>query len=172
LVEIITIERIKEEFSNFRTDACKIRKKKEELYAIKSKLGNPHSAKLSDIPKTTNPHSDKTLYLIQEKIEIENELKKLNRKRDSDRKRLNKILKELDSSKTAVMIERKPEALTAEASVLRLRYFCGFSWDEINAAFYSEDKDFDINADVYLKRVFKYHGQAFIDLAKIMRGIR
>lgn len=169
LVEEISIERIKEDFSNFRNSACKIRKKKEELVAIKSKLYNPHSPKLSDVPKNNTLHSDKTLFLVQEKIEIENEIKKLNKKRDSERKRLNKLLKDLDSDSTSKLVDRKPEALTAEASILRLRYFCGFSWDEINSAFYSEDKDFDINADVYLKRVFRYHGQAFIDLLKIMR---
>ncbi len=169
MLDTISIEKIKEDFTNFRTWSCKIRKKKEELAVVKSKLGNPHGVKLSDIPKTVNPHSDRTLYLIQEKIEIESEIKKLNKKRDFERKRLNKILKNLDSTATAKLVDRKPEALTAEASILRLRYFCGFSWDEINDAFYGEDEDFNVNADVYLKRIFRYHGQAFIDLQKIAK---
>lgn len=162
---------IRRDFERYRTNVCKIRQKKDELTAIKSKIAGLHSVKLTDMPKSTIPKSaDKTLYLLQEKMDIEKHLNQLIKKRESDRKKLNKILKDLESDETASLIMRKPEVLTAEASVLKLRYMCAFSWDEINRAFYSEDKDFEINIDVYLKRIYRYHGQAFIDLDKMIKG--
>ena len=164
----INIEKIKKEFIDYRTTACFLRKKREELCAIKAKLGT-HGIHFSDLPKS-NPQSDKILYLLQEKIEIESAIRKTNKKRVSERNRLTKILKDLDSDITARRINRKTEILTAEASVLKLRYLCGFNWDEINYAFYGGDNDFNDSADVYLKRIFRYHGQAFSDLVKMMRA--
>ena len=170
LVEEISKEHIRKDFQNYRNYVCKIRRKKEQLAVIKSKLTGLHSAKITDMPKVTTPKNDKNLYLLQEKIDIEDTLKKLVKKKESERKRLNKILKELESDDTANLLTRKPEVLTVEASVLKLRYMCGFSWEDINKAFYEDDADFEINMDVYLKRIFKYHGQAFVDLQKMIKG--
>ncbi len=149
---------------------CKIRRKRDQLTAIKAKLTGLQSVKITDMPKNPTPRSDKNLYLIQEKIDIEDVLRKLLKKQDSERRKLNKILRDLESEETVGLLTRKPEVLTAEASVLKLRYMCGFSWEDINKAFYSEDKDFEINTDIYLKRIFRYHGQAFVDLQKMLQG--
>lgn len=166
----ISKEHIRRDFQNYRTYVCKVRQKKDQLTAIKTKLAGLQSARITDMPRTPAPRSDKNLYLLQEKIEIEDSLKKLLRKQDSERKRLNKILRDLESEDTVGLLTRKPEVLTAEASVLKLRYMCGFSWEDINKAFYSDDEDFEINTDVYLKRIFRYHGQAFVDLQKMLKG--
>jgi len=170
VLENTSKENIKRDFQNYRTYVCKVRSKRDQLTAIKTKLQGLQSAKITDMPKNTIPRNDKNLFLLQEKMDIEESLRKLLKKKDSERKRLNKILKDLESDDTAGLLTRKPEVLTAEASVLRLRYMCGFSWEEVNEAFYSEDKDFEINTDVYLKRIFRYHGQAFIDLQKMRKG--
>ncbi len=170
LVEEISKEHIRKDFQNYRNYVCKIRRKKEQLTVIKSKLTGLHSAKITDMPKVATPKNDKNLYLLQEKIEIEDALKKLVKKKESERKRLNKILKELESDDTANLLTRKPEVLTAEASVLKLRYMCGFSWEDINKAFYEEDSDFYENIENYLRNIYRYHGQAFVDLQKMIKG--
>ena len=162
-------ECIKKEFQNYRTYVCKLRQKKDQLIAIKTKLTGLQSVKITDIPRTPNPRSDKNLYLLQEKLDIEDSLKKLTKKKEAARKKLNKILKDLESSETADLLTRKPEVLTAEASVLKLRYLCGFTWEEINKAFYEGDKGFEENVENYLRKIFRYHGQAFIDLQKMLK---
>ena len=169
LVDNISKENIRRDFQNYRAYVNKVRHKKDQLEAVKTKLTGLQSVRITDIPKTASPKNDKNLYLLQEKIDIEDSLKKLIKKKETERKKLNKILKDLESNDTANQLARTPEVLTAEASVLKLRYMCGFSWEEINKAFYSEDENFEINTDVYLKRIFKYHGQAFIDLQKMMK---
>ncbi len=165
----ISKDKIRQDFQNYRIYMAKVKRKQEQLTVIKSKLTGLHSAKITDMPKNSTQKNDKNLYLIQEKIEIEEQLKILLRKKESERRKLNKILRDLESNEAASCLTRSPEVLTAEASVLKLRYLCGFSWEDINRAFYSEDEDFDINTDVYLKKIYRYHGQAFIDLHAIMR---
>lgn len=161
---------IRRDFQNYRAYVSKIKHKKEQLEAVKVKLTGLQSIKITDIPKTASPKNDKNLYLIQEKMEIEDSLKKLIKKKEAERKKLNKVLKDLESNDTANQLTRNPEVLTAEASVLKLRYMCGFSWEEINKAFYSEDIDFEDNIENYLRKIYRYHGQAFIDLQKMMKG--
>lgn len=161
---------IRRDFENYRMTVCKIKQKKDQLTAIKSKITGLHSVKITDMPKTHQPFkNDKALYLLNEKLDIEESLKKLLKKHNSERRRLNKLLRDLESDDTAASIIREPEVLTAEASVLKLRYMCCFSWSEINKAFYSDDEDFEINTDIYLKRIYRYHGQAFVDLQKMMK---
>lgn len=171
-MENISTKSIKADFVNFLSLQLKISRKREQLYAINSKLTNPHSTVLSNIPKASNPvsNSNKTLYLLQEKNDIVADLKKLEKQLGTQRKILNKLLRELNSAETAQKISRKQEVLTAEESVLRLRYLCGFNWAEINKFFYSEDVDWDTNMESYQRRIFRYHEQAFFDLQKMMKG--
>lgn len=72
----ISKEHIRRDFQNYRTYVCKVRQKKDQLTAIKAKLAGLQSARITDMPRTPAPRSDKNLYLLQEKIEIEDSLKK------------------------------------------------------------------------------------------------
>ena len=71
---------IRRDFQNYRAYVSRIKYKKEQLEAVKVKLTGLQSIKITDMPKTASPKNDKNLYLIQEKMEIEDSLKKLIKK--------------------------------------------------------------------------------------------
>lgn len=163
-------ELTKTRFEEYLCSIKKIVRKKEQLAVISAKLGSPHSAKLSEIPKNKPLIStDKTLFLIQEKIELESQIKKLNIKREKEWIKLNKAVTLLESPQATKNISRKLDILSIEASILRMRYFSALEWPEINRTFYGTEPDFDIKIDDYMKKIFRYHGWAFVDLRKIER---
>lgn len=163
-------ELTKERFEEYLCIIKKIMRKKEQLAVISAKLTNPHSAKFSEIPVTKRKAtSDKTLFLLQEKIELEGQIKKLDSKRKREWNKLNKAVKQLEEPETTKKITRELNILSIEASILRMRYFCALAWPEINQTFYGEEPDFDLKTDDYLKKLFRYHGYAFVDLKKIER---
>lgn len=163
-------ELTKTRFEEYLCSIKKIVRKKEQLAVICAKLSGPHAAKISEIPKSKKPlSSDKTLFLIQEKMELEAQIKKLNAKREREWNKLNKAVTQLENPQIAKNIPREIDILSIEASILRMRYFCALEWPEINRTFYGSEPDFDIKIDDYMKKIFRYHGYAFVDLRKIER---
>jgi len=163
-------ELTKTRFEEYLCSIKKIVRKKEQLAVITAKLGNPHSVKLSEIPKNKKPlSSDKTLFLIQEKMELETQIKKLNAKREREWNKLNKAVTLLEDPQATKNISRELDILSIEASILRMRYFCALEWSEINKTFYGLEPDFDVKVDDYMKKIFRYHGYAFVDIRKIER---
>ena len=160
---------IKTRFEEYLCNIKKIVRKKEQLTAIVSKLSCPSGAKLSEIPKSKKPFAaaNKTLFLIQEKMELETQIKKLTSKTERERNKLNKFITQLEAPEATKNITRELDILSIEASILRMRYFCAMEWKEINKIFYGESPDFDKKIDDYMKKLFRYHGYAFIDLSKI-----
>lgn len=157
----------KARFENYLALLHKIARKNEELTLIKSKLESPASPKLSDMPKSPNKKNDKIAFLIQEKMEIESDLSALEKYRESERVELTTAVHSLEDPKNSNKLLRDKKILIAEASVLRLRYFCMFTWSEINEAFHSGEPDFEIKKDDFQRKIFRYHGNAFIDFKKI-----
>lgn len=157
----------KARFENYLALLHKIARKNEELKILQSKLSNPASPKLSDLPKSPNKKNDKIDFLIQEKMEIESDLDVLNKYRETERRELNSAILTLENPENSSKFLRDKKILVTEASILRLRYLCMFSWEEINETIYSGEPDFEEKKEDFQRKVFRYHGNAFIDFRKI-----
>ena len=160
----------KARFENYLAIMHNLTRKKTELEVICSKLGSPQGVKLTDMPKNPNRKNDKIAYLVQEKMEIESDIKALEKYREDERSELMAAIQELENPKNSKKLYRERKLLVAEASVLRLRYFCMFQWSEINEAFHSGEPDFEIKREDFQRKIFRYHGNAFTDLRKITQS--
>lgn len=156
-------------FDNYLALLHSIARKQEELAAVEAKLSRPGSVRHDGMPKSTHINLDKTAFLVQEKISIENDLKKLEDYTKNERQELFNAIRELENPLNLKKLFRDKELLISEASVLRLRYLCGLGWTEINDTFHGAQEDYEENKEKYIRKVFKYHGNAFIDLQKIFK---
>ena len=160
----------KARFENYLALMHNIARKKDELTLITAKLGSPASIKYSDMPRNPNKKKDKIAFLIQEKIEIENDIKALEKYRETEREKLMTAVSMLEDPRNTKKLYRDQKILIAEASVLRLRYFGMFQWSEINDAFHSDEPDFQEKKEDFQRKIFRYHGNAFIDLKKVLQA--
>lgn len=53
------------------------------------------------------------------------------------------------------------------ALVIRLRYFYGAEWPDITRQVYGKRKEYETEQENYLNKIFKRHGRAILELAKI-----
>lgn len=169
-VAIMTIKRFdKARFENYLALLRNINRKQEELAVVNSKISSPSGMRLKEIPVSRQRvNHDKIAFLVQEKIEIEKDIKKLDKYRAEEREELLNAIKKLEDPENFKTLIRSKNVLVAEASVLRLRYFCGCTWPEINETFHGSNEDFDEKKDEYIRKIFRYHGNSFIDLKKVM----
>lgn len=158
----------KARFENYLALLRNIDRKQEELATINSKISSPSGMRLNENPisrqKTNN---DKIAFLVQEKIEVEKDIEALDKYRIEERNELLSAIKKLEDPVNFKKLLREKRVLVAEASVLRLRYFCGCSWPEINETFHGGNEDFEEKKDEYIRKIFRYHGNSFIDLNKL-----
>lgn len=160
----------KARFENYLALLRNIDRKQEELATINSKISSPSGMRLNENPisrqKTNN---DKIAFLVQEKIEVEKDIQALDKYRIAERCELLGAIKKLEDPIHFKILLRDKQVLVAEASVLRLRYFCGCSWPEINETFHGGLEDFNEKKDEYLRKIFRYHGNSFVDLNKLYK---
>lgn len=159
----------KARFENYLAILRRIVAKQDELTVIKHKLSTPQGVKISDMPKNTRRAFDKVAFLVQEKIEIENDIKKLQRYQKGERTQLTNAIKGLEVEDNIKVLTRDRQVLIYEASVLKLRYICGFTWPEVAETIFGTESDFQEKKEDYLRKIFRYHGNAFTDFRKLKR---
>lgn len=123
------------------------------LLMLESKITGM-SGKCNDgMPKGSAGEFDRMTLQIANKIDIENNLKKLYQEEAQKRKSIEAAVNNL--------LEHPYEKM-----VIRLKYIDGLSWQTICSVIYSRKGDYIEEQDKYMRNIYRIHGRALIKLSK------
>lgn len=143
----------RQRFYNYRELVKSINMQSDRLKEFIAKMDNPGTVKFSDIPKNHVINPDKIPHQVNTKISLENELKKMQIKKESEFKILS----------SAVWKLKKTEHIY----ILLLRYIDMYSWEDINKFLHSRHEDFEIEKNgKYERRMFRLHKTALNKIEK------
>lgn len=146
------VEAVKARLYAYREMSRDIENQNERLERIKTKLIGVGAQSITDIPKSPSPADDRTVELIQQKAELENEIQRIMERRKSERAFFERVIGHLRRSD--------------ERAVIRVRYIDNASWDEVVDVLFGGKEDLLEREDVYLRRTYRLHGQALLSMAK------
>lgn len=146
------VEAVKARLYAYREMARDIENQNERLERIKTKLVGVGAQSITDMPKSPSPADDRTVELIQQKMELEDEIRAVIEQRKAERVFFERVIKHLRRSD--------------ERAVIRVRYIDNASWDEVVDVLFGGKEDLLEREDIYLRRVYKLHGQALLSMAK------
>lgn len=146
------VDRIKERLYGYRESARDLETQQERLEKLRTKLLSVGAQTLTDMPKAKNQTVDRLTDLLQQKDELEEEIKELVESRRKERVFLEGIIKHLRRSD--------------ERSVIRVRYIDNESWDGVVDVLFGGKEDLLDKADIYMRRVYKLHGEALLSMAQ------
>lgn len=146
------VDRIKERLYGYRESARDLETQQERLEKLKTKMLGVGAQTLTDMPKAKSQTADRLTDLLQQKDEIEESIRDLVESRKKERKFIEGVIKHL----------RKSD----ERSVIRVRYIDNESWDGVVDVLFGAREDLLEKADIYMRRVYKLHGEALLSMAK------
>ena len=146
------VDKIKERLYRYRESARDLETQQERLEKLKTKMLGVGAQTLTDMPKAKNQTIDRLTDLLQQKDEIEESIRDLVESRRKERMFIEGIIKHL----------RKSD----ERSVIRVRYIDNESWDSVVDVLFGGKEDLLEKADIYMRRVYKLHGEALLSMAK------
>ena len=146
------VEAVKSRLGEYRELIKEIDTQYERLERLKAKMYSMGAQTLTDMPKSTNHANDRIANLIEEKEELESEIGENIEKKRKERKCLEDVIKHLRRSD--------------ERSVIRIRYFDCASWNDVVDVMFGDRADLLEREEIYLRRVYKLHGQALLGMAK------
>lgn len=146
------VEAVKARLYEYRDIAKEIDSQSERLERLKSKMYGVGAQAITDMPRTPSPDFDRMAGLIQQKEELEKEIKEAVERQRSEREYLEGVVKHL----------RRAE----ERTVIRVRYFDCASWNDVVDLMFGDSPDLLEKEDGYLRRVYKIHGQALYGMAR------
>ena len=124
-----------------------------ELQFAEDQYGNCKSPNYSGMPcGGDNKRTSETEMIVSRKIELENKVKKKQAEIDRDWAELEPMIEQL-----------KP----IETLILNLRYLYGSEWEDVCFAVFGKCKDYDIEIDRYMNKMFKAHGRALLSLSEM-----
>ena len=126
----------------------------ERLERLQSKLYGTSSKKLSDMPRAPSPVQDRMAQLLARKDELEREIRDMIAAQDAERAWINHMVVGLRRSE--------------QRSVIRMRYLDGERWTDVCALMFGDKEDYCDREDSYLRRVMTLHGQALLNMAKMV----
>ena len=104
------------------------------------------------MPKSPSPSNDRISDLMQQKFDLEEDIRATLEHRRRERMFFEKIIRRLKRSD--------------ERAVIRSRYLDGASWGDVVDLLYGDEEDLLEREDMYRKRVFKLHGRALLSMAQ------
>ena len=143
---------IKERLNAHREMLTKLEALKQELQFIIDTYGSPRAIDYSGMPHGSGDGTSETERVVFKKIAIEERVQKK------------------ESEITADWAELEPyvdQLAPAETLVINLRYYYGAEWREIALHLYGKRRDYDVEADKYMDKVFKTHGRALLNLSEL-----
>lgn len=149
------VEAVKARLYAYREMAREIENQIERLERINTKLIGVGAQSITDMPKSPSPTDDRTVELLQQKTELEEEIREVIERRKTERSFFESVIKNLRRSD--------------ERAVIRVRYIDNASWDEVVDVLFGGKEDLLEKEDIYLRRVYKLHGQALLSMAKYIR---
>ena len=151
---------VKERLLEFRDREEEIQDQLQRLDVMETRITSIGSPTISDMPKSPSPFQDRSAYLIELKIDLEQEIKKKQDEQKRERREIEKIIKCLRNAD--------------ERSVIRARYIdCSFyhndrlsDWNDVNNSMFGGREDFLEKEESYLRRVHRIHGLALLNMTK------
>lgn len=130
-----------------KLDALKL-----ELKYAEEQYGSCGSPNFSGVPGGGHREMTQTEAIVHRKIELENKVKKKQDEIDRDWAELEPLIEQLKPIETLIM---------------NLRYLYGGEWEDVCFAIFGKFKDYAIETDRYMNKMFKAHGRALLSLAEM-----
>ena len=146
------VEAVKQRLIDLRDLRREIENQSERLERLETKLVGVGAQALTDMPKSTSPSNDRISDLMQQKFDLEEDIRATLEHRRRERMFFEKIIRRLKGSD--------------ERAVIRSRYLDGASWGDVVDLLYGDEEDLLEREDMYRKRVFKLHGRALLSMAQ------
>lgn len=146
------VEAVKQRLIDLRDLRREIENQSERLERLETKLVGVEAQALTDMPKSPSPSNDRISDLMQQKFDLEEDIRATLEHRRRERMFFEKIIRRLKRSD--------------ERAVIRSRYFDGASWGDVVDLLYGDEEDLLEREDMYRKRVFKLHGRALLSMAQ------
>lgn len=146
------VEAVKQRLIDLRDLRREIENQSERLERLETKLVGVGAQALTDMPKSPSPSNDRISDLMQQKFDLEEDIRATLEHRRRERMFFEKIIRRLKRSD--------------ERAVIRSRYLDGASWGDVVDLLYGDEEDLLEREDMYRKRVFKLHGRALLSMAQ------
>lgn len=146
------VEAVKQRLIDLRDLRREIENQSERLERLETKLVGVGAQALTDMPKSPSPSNDRISDLMQQKFDLEEDIRATLEHRRRERMFFEKIIRRLKRSD--------------ERAVIRSRYLDGASWGDVMDLLYGDEEDLLEREDMYRKRVFKLHGRALLSMAQ------
>lgn len=146
------VNAMKARLLGYRDIVKEIEADSERLERLETKMYGVGAQNITDMPKSPSPAADRIADMLQDKVELEEEIRSAIEKKRTEKEYLNSIIKQLRRSE--------------ERAVIRIRYFDCASWNEVVDVMFGDRPDLLEKEDTYLRRVYKLHGQALYSMAK------
>ena len=146
------VEAVKQRLIDLRDLRREIENQSERLERLETKLVGVGARALTDMPKSPSPSNDRISDLMQQKFDLEEDIRATLEHRRRERMFFEKIIRRLKRSD--------------ERAVIRSRYLDGASWGDVVDLLYGDEEDLLEREDMYRKRVFKLHGRALLSMAQ------
>lgn len=145
--------KIKQKLNKFRRKALECKSMKEEVRYIEDSYGNIKSTAIGDMPRGRTSATSSQEIKVMRKIGLEEQIVKKEAELNTEWNR------EIEP-----LVERIEPI---NAFVIRLRYFYGEEWAEISRRLYGKKEMYESEQKSYLNKLFKQHGRALLELAKV-----
>ena len=119
---------------------------------INERLCNAGVGELSGMPRNPSPSFDRWTDLLDQKIELENELKELSERIRVCRNEICGLFQYISD------VEAK--------MVVRYKYLFGMEWKDVVAEIFVEKADFMEKEESYTRRVFRLHEKAIYEMSR------
>ncbi len=146
------VEAVKQRLIDLRDLRREIENQSERLERLETKLVGVGAQALTDMAKSPSPSNDRISDLMQQKFDLEEDIRATLEHRRRERMFFEKIIRRLKRSD--------------ERAVIRSRYLDGASWGDVVDLLYGDEEDLLEREDMYRKRVFKLHGRALLSMAQ------
>ena len=147
-------KRIKDRLAAYLKLLREIDNEVERLDRLLLTYGSPPGPDLSGMPRPKGGVSNRVAVEAAKKIELEDHIKELNAEEREENRAIEAMLRQIDD----------PD----KRAVIRLRYFDRADWNDVAFALFGTEPDYLTRSESYLRRTYKIHGRALLDLADIL----
>lgn len=149
------VDEIKNRLEDFREREEDIDMQLERLEQFEMKMTSIGSPQITDMPKAPSSSLDKIGNMVALKIQLEQSIEEERELQNNERIYLESIIKKLKKAK--------------ERAVIRMKYFDGVRWDDINYLMFGDKEDFLEKELSYLRRTHMIHSAALLNMTIIIQ---
>lgn len=151
-VKWCNVDAVKERLETYIATERDIENQIERLERLETRMIGMGAQTLTDMPKAPSPANDRMAMIIGQKEELEQEIRDTIEFQKRERKWIEGIVKHL----------KNPD----ERAVIRLHYLDKTDWNDISDVLFGGRVDFLDKQDTYLRRCFRIHGSALVNMAR------